>query len=294
MKELFQHLIDPVKNSLKGNKLIIVPDQLLFFVPFSSSLDENDSFLVSKYSIQITPSLNTLKASLQRVNDSDFGFALFIGNPKTSSNLPDLPGAAEEVKYLANVFQATPLLGREARKQVILQRLSEASIIHIAAHGESKRGEIILAPDSSHDQQELFHLTQEDITGVPVEAHLVVLCCCYTGRGKVSSEGVVGIARSFLAAGARSVLATLWPIDDVATTEFIKRFYDKLCQETPVCEALRKAKNFFREHENKKYQSIKIWAPFTIYGEDVRFEKHEIEKIRKKSREFFADFVVLP
>ena len=307
LEKLFQLVIDPVKNSLKGNKLIIVPDQFLFFAPFSSLVDANGCFLTSEFSIQITPSLHTLKASMQREPEPNTGFALFVGNPtaeKISFNGEEfnpLPGAAEEVKYLANLFQATPLLGRAARKEVVLQLLSKASIIHIAAHGEPNRGEIILAPNTYHDQPcspvakpESFLLTQEDITGISVQARLVVLCCCYTGRGKVSSEGVIGIARSFLAAGARSVLATLWPINDWATIELMKKFYEELFQETPVCEALRRAKNFLLEHENKNFQSIGMWAPFTIYGEDVKFEEQEIEEIKKKSREMFDSFVVLP
>ena len=127
-----------------------------------------------------------------------------------------------------------------------------------------------------------------------MQARLVVLSCSYTGQGKVSSEGIVGIARSFLAAGARSVLSTLWSINDAVTKEFMKKFYDEICKETPVCEALRRAKNSLLEHEDRNFQSVRMWAPFTIYGEDVKFEKHEIEEIRKKSREMFDGFVVLP
>ena len=232
---------------------------------------------------------------------------MLVGNPTVErisfngEEFNPLPGAAEEVKYLANLFQAAPLLGRAARKHVVLQLLSKASIIHIAAHGESNRGEIILAPNTSHDQlcspvanPELFLLTQEDITNISVQARLVVLCCCHTGQGKVSSEGVIGIARSFLAAGARSVFAAMWPINDWETMELMKKLYEELFLETPVCEALRRAKNFPVEHENKNFQSIRMWAPFTIYGEDVKFEKLEIEEIRKKSREMFDGFVVLP
>ena len=300
LEKLFQLVINPVKNFLKGNKLIVVPDNQLFFAPFSSFIDENGCFLSSKYSIQITPSLHTLKASMQREPDSTIGFALFVGNPtveKISFNGEEfnpLPGAAQEAKYLANLFQAAALLGRSARKQVVLQLLTEASIIHIAAHGEPNRGEIILAPNTFHDQSpESFLLRQEDITSISVQARLVVLCCCYTGQGEVSSEGVVGIARSFLAAGARSVLASLWPIHDAGAKEFMKKFYKEICEETPVCEALRRAKNFFHEHDNEYYRSVRVWAPFTIYGEDVKFEKHEIEEIREKSRDFFTDFVVV-
>ena len=286
LKELFQLLIDPVKNSLEGNKLIVVPDKQLFFTPFSSLVDENDRFLTSKYSIQITPSLHTLKASMQRENNSNFGFAMFIGNPETSLKVADLPGAAEEVEYLASLFEANPLLGREARKQVVIQLLGEASIIHIAAHAEPSRGEIVLAPDQPCLpvlNPDSYLLTQRDIQSISVQARLVVLCCCFTGRGEVSSEGVVGIARSFLAAGARSVLGTLWSIDDKATNGFMKKFYHELLEETSVCEALRRTVNLFQKHKTKEYQSIKIWAPFTVYGEDVKFKKQEIEEIKGKS-----------
>ena len=116
LKELFQLVIDPVKNSLKGNKLIVVPDQVLFVAPFSSLVDEKGCFLTSKYSIQITPSLHTLKASMHRINDPNLGFALLVYNPKTSLEAPDLPGAIKEVERLANLFQTAPLLGRKAIK----------------------------------------------------------------------------------------------------------------------------------------------------------------------------------
>ena len=77
-RKLFQILIDPVKDVLKGSKLIVVPDRQLFFAPFPSLVDENGCFLTSKYSIQITPSLHTLKASMQRANEPNFGFALWL------------------------------------------------------------------------------------------------------------------------------------------------------------------------------------------------------------------------
>ena len=212
----------------------------------------------------------------------------------------DLPSAAQEVKSLSKLFQAKPLLGRDAQKLVVLELLDKASIIHIAAHGEPNSGEILLAPNGFHDQSSSFHptresflLTQEDIMNISVKARLVVLCCCHTGQGKVTSEGVIGITRAFLAAGARSVLATLWPINDGATKEFMEKLYEELCQEIPVCEALRRTKNIFQNHENQYYQSVKVWAPFTIYGEDVKFEKNQIEKIKEESRRFFDGFVIL-
>ena len=306
LRKTCQLMIDPVNDLIAGNMLIIVPDQSLFFAPFSSLIDEDGCSLTHSYSIQITPSLHSLRASMEKPPDQNLGIALFVGNPavgKVSLHgkaFDDLPSAAKEVESLSKLFQAKPILGRDAQKQVVLELLDKASIIHIAAHGEPNNGEIILAPYgcqgqavSSHPTQESFLLTQEDIINISVKARLVVLCCCHTGQGKVTSEGVIGITRSFLAAGARSVLATLWPINDAATKEFMEKLYEYLCREIRVCEALRRTKNIFQNHEKQHYQSVKVWAPFTIYGENVKFEKDEIEMIKKESRRFFDDFVIL-
>ncbi len=309
LQQLFMLLFHPVKDYVQGNKLIIVPDEHLFFAPFSSLVDENGCSLSQSYSTQITPSLHTLKSSMQRSCDSDIGFALFVGNPTVGKvwlneevlTPIDLPSATEEVKCLSKLFDARPLLGPAAKKVAVLQLLSEASIIHIAAHGEPNRGEIMLAPNSppgqlglSFTKPESYLLTQRDITNKSLQARLVVLCCCHTGRGEISSEGVIGITRAFLAAGARSVLAALWPINDEATKVFMEKFYKELCNEISVCEALRRTMNDFQRHEQEEFRAIRIWAPFTIYGEDVKFQKDEIEKIREKSRKMFSDFVVLP
>ena len=306
---IFQHIIHLLRDLIDGNKLIIVPEGPLFFAPFSSLIDEHGCYLSENYSIQITPSLQSLRASMKKVHDSNLGFALFAGNPTVGEvslhgevfTPSDLPNAAEEVKCVSQLFQATPILGCKAKKQVLLELLDKASIIHIAAHGEPNSGEILLAPNRSQDSttsspstQESFLLTQQDVMNISVKARLVVLSCCDTGKGKVSSEGVIGITRAFLTAGARSVLATLLPINDSATKEFMEKFYKDLCQGRSVSEALRRTKNIFQKHEKKHYQSVNIWAPFTIYGEDVKFKEDEIEKIKKESRKFFNGFVILP
>ena len=129
---------------------------------------------------------------------------------------------------------------------------------------------------------------------VSVRDRFVVLCCCDTGKGKISPEGVIGIARSFLASGARSVVATLWAIDDWATKEFMHGNVLSRTLQGSVCEALKETMNLFQKHKIEYYRSIKIWAPFTIYGEDIKFTKNEIEEITKNSREMFDGFVVLP
>ena len=103
-----------------------------------------------------------------------------------------------------------------------------------------------------------------------MRARLVVLSCCHSGREDVKAEGVVGLARAFLASGARSVLVSLWAIGDKATLEFMKHFYQHLLVGRSSSESLDQAMKCLRESEN--YRSAKYWAPFVLIGDDVTFD----------------------
>ena len=109
-----------------------------------------------------------------------------------------------------------------------------------------------------------------DVQAVCLRARLVVLSCCHSGRGEVKSEGVVGIARSFLCAGARSVLVSLWAIDDEATMVFMESFYQHLADGKSASVALHQAMKSLRE--SKEFSAVKYWAPFVLIGDDVTFE----------------------
>lgn len=142
--------------------------------------------------------------------------------------MEQLPSAREEVETIGKILQTTPLIGTEATKEEVLKRLSNVSLVHIAAHGRMETGEIALAPNLTRETQvpkeKDYMLTMRNVlsTGIQLRARLVVLSCCHSGRGDIKAEGVVGIARTFLGAGARSVLVTLWAVDDKATLEFMK------------------------------------------------------------------------
>jgi len=113
-------------------------------------------------------------------------------------------------------------------------------------------------------------LTMSDVMGVEMQARLVVLSCCHSGRGEIKAEGVVGIARAFLGAGARSVLVSLWAIDDEATLEFMKSFYLGLAEGKSASESLNHAMKCLRE--SKKFSAVKHWAPFVLIGDDVTLD----------------------
>ena len=108
-----------------------------------------------------------------------------------------------------------------------------------------------------------------DIAQVGIRAKLVVLSCCHSASGKTSiAEGVVGIARAFLGSGARSVLMSLWAVDDGATKTFMNIFYKSLIREKlSASESLHQTMRKMRESE--LYSDEKHWAPFVLLGDDV-------------------------
>jgi len=119
-----------------------------------------------------------------------------------------------------------------------------------------------LPPDGKH-----FILTITDVLNVQIGARLVVLSCCHSARGEIKAEGVVGIARAFLGAGARSVLVTLWAIDDEATLELMRNFYLHLVKGRSASESLNQAMKCMRESD--QFSAVKYWAPFVLIGDDV-------------------------
>ena len=299
-KYLYKELIKPIEDLITGTKLIIVPDGIMFFLPFCFLVDERGNYLSERCSIQMSPSIHTLYCRKTTPAQASLGPAFFVGNPALGEVLfhgepftvPPLASATEEARSLASRFDTKPLVENMATKTQVLKYIPNASIVHIAAHGDEHRGEIFLSPNldwekkgSDLPREKDYLLKERDIVKLQINAHLVVLSCCHTGRGRISCEGVLGVARSFLGAGARSVLVTLWPIHDKATKEFMWNFYDEILKTTSVCEALRKTMKEFQEHKDQEYRSYHIWAPFTIFGEDVRFTEEDIKEIKRQSRE---------
>ena len=213
--------------------------------------------------------------------------ALLVGNPclnQLKNPKPDLACAQEEVEMIASILSTIPLTGRQATKAEVMKRMSSVGLIHIAAHGNERTGEIALPPNpgwtSKFPQKEDFILTMSDVQAADLRARLVVLSCCHSGRGRIlKGEGVVGIARAFLAAAARSVLVTLWAIDDEATMVFMKRFYQHLKEGKTASAAVQQSMKSLRESE--KYSEMRYWAPFQLIGDDVRIEFEEDDDVKQ-------------
>lgn len=273
----------PVADLVEGNQLLIVPDGPLWLVPYAALKDGNSKYLCESFRIRLAPSITSLKLIADCPEDyHKSSGALLVGNPwvgeVTDSHgkkpLEQLPCAQEEVEMIGQILKTTPITGRQATKREVLKRLNSVSLVHFAAHGCMETGEIALTPDPDRisivPTKEDYILTIGDVLDIELRAKLVVLSCCHSGWGEIKAEGVVGIARAFMGAGARSVVVSLWAIDDEATLEFMKCFYQHLAEGKLASESLNLAMKSLRESD--KYSNIKYWAPFVLIGDDVTLD----------------------
>ena len=278
----YKNFVAPVADQLQGStEIVIVPDRSLYRVPFGALIDENGKYLSDTFRIRYVPSLTVLKliqdspanyhsqAGALVVGDPDVGTVMFQG---VSNQFPRLPWAKIEAEMIGALLHVQPLTEKQATKKAVLKKMKSASLIHIAAHGDANRGDIALAPDrhvTRPPQEEHFLLTMADVSKVQLRAKLVVLSCCHSGRGHIKAEGIVGIARAFLASGARSVLVSMWAVDDDATMQLMKWFYESLVCGKSASKSLHEAMKLMRE--NPKYSEVRQWAPFMLVGDDVSF-----------------------
>ena len=283
---LYNIIISSVFNLIEGPEIVIAPEGPLFLVPFAALQDGSGKYLSETVRIRLVPSLTTLKLIQDSPPDyhSTTG-ALVVGDPKVGrvkvngkvTRLCRLPSAKEEAQMVSRLLEVSCLVAEKASKDEVLRRIKEVSLVHIAAHGDAERGEIALAPNSSVvgiPKKDDFMLTMKDIAEVGIRAKLVTLSCCHSGCGKIlTAEGVVGIARAFLGSGARSVLMSLWAVDDQSTKEFMEIFYTGLIRERlSASEALHQAMKKMRESPQQHHNVVRNWAPFVLLGDNVSFD----------------------
>ena len=225
LKKLHDIIVAPIADLIEGNEITFVPEGPFCLVPYPALQDSNSSYLSESFRICMLPSLTTL----QLIHDCPADFhmktgALLVGDPcfkdiiYQGRRLVQLPGARKEVEMIGRILNVSPLTGEMATKDEVLKRISSVALVHIAAHGKMETGEVILAPNTTRDnpqpQEKDYLLTMKDVMEAGLRARLVVVSCCYTARGEVMAEGVVCMACALLYAGARSVVVTLWAIDD--------------------------------------------------------------------------------
>jgi len=283
LRELHQLLIEPIADLLPSNpeeRLIFIPHKELFVVPFAALQDADYIYMIEKHTILTAPSIQALSLTRQhqkRVRNFS-GEALVVGDPlmpqqQEREKFRPLPGAKKEAEKIAAILGTKPITGAEATETAIVQKMANAGVIHLATHGllddiDSSPGAIVLAPSAQEDGflttneiMERFGLANTS----PLQAELVVLSACDTGRGEIKGEGVIGLSRSFIAAGVPTIVVSLWKVPDAATEELMTDFYTNLYEKKlDNAQAMRQA---MLNAINGGNPDPSAWAAFTVIGE---------------------------
>ena len=283
LKQLHKILITPIADLLPkepNERVMFIPQESLFLVPFAALQDEQGKYLIEKHTILTAPSIQVLDLThKQKYNGQRSAKdVLIVGNPTMpkvkigdlEAKLTALNGAEKEAIQIAKFFNTEALTGSKATKTTVMQKMQQARIIHLATHGLlhdfkgfGVPGAIALAPDGKADDAIDGLLTAGEIFDMKLQADLVVLSACDTGRGDIKGDGVIGLSRSLIAAGVPSVLVSLWAVNDNSTAFLMTKFYRNLQQNPDKAVALRQA----MLTTMKQYPNPKQWAAFTLIGE---------------------------
>ncbi len=303
---LSQMVLSPVAGQLNKRRIIVIADGALNYIPFQMlpSPSSNAELLVAKHEIINAPSASILGELREEVAGRGVRSKVLaaFGNPALGSgdqasnehlrhalrdielngddfdlsSIGQLFFAEREINNLREIatpaatFAATGVAAN--RQQLFSMDFSQYAILHFATHGllDPKRPEhsgiLLSMVDDQGKKQEGF-ITLQDVYSLRAPVDLVVLSACRTGLGReIRGEGLVGLTRGFMYAGATTVVASLWKVDDESTSELMKRFYIEMLQnrKTPD-EALSIAQNVIRQ--NPRWSAPHFWAGFTLQGE---------------------------
>jgi CHAT domain-containing protein/tetratricopeptide (TPR) repeat protein len=301
LRQLYDTLIAPISDTLPSDpnaKVVFVPQRALFLVPFAALRSADGQYLIESHTVVSAPSIqvmdllqkrlgatsgNNLVVGVNRQAD-DQRQAVIVGNPKMpkvspalglpTEALSPLPGAEAEAMAIAPLLQTTPLIGQDATEATVRSRMLNADIIHLATHGllddqQGLQSAIVLTAgsDSELDYRTQLDpndglLTAQEVLNLDLKAELVVLSACNTGRGRITGDGVAGLSRSFLIAGAENLVASLWAVPDDSTAVLMTHFYQALQTTPDPAHALRQAMlNTLADYPNPR-----DWASFVMVG----------------------------
>ena len=300
-EKLFNTLFGRLAEQLRpGLRLTLVPDGLLHYLPFEALIYKG-RYLVEEREIGYLPSaglLGLLQERESKAGADDRMDLLAFGDPvfepgdskarrtvKAGDGSDDalrasrgfkpteLPRTRDEVREIANLFEPDrrrTYLGKDSTEDVIkAESLRRYRRLHLAAHGlvnerNPSRSAVILTLDN--DSQEDGFLEVSEIAELDLDCDLVVLSACQTGLGRLfSGEGIVGLSRAFIYAGARSVVVSLWNVSDISTARLMKCFYKNIVSGVGNSAALRDAKlQMIRSGAEARHPYY--WASFIIVG----------------------------
>ena len=283
---LYDLLIRPVLNTTDSIKnLIIVPDEELGYIPFDVLLSEKPQsnfsynthqYLINDFTISYTYSLGLLYEMVSKditARRACLAVAPFFDgsfSQDRSFTLSRLDHNKSEVQSVIEIIGGKSLEWSEATEQAFTDEVENYTIIHLATHGKANDldGDFAyLAFTHLDDDIENEFLYNTEIYNLELNADMVVLSACETGVGELNQgEGIISLARGFSYAGAKSIITTLWSINDARTKEIMEDFYQYINEGRRKDDALREAKLGFIKQNGRRAHPF-YWAAFVPIGD---------------------------
>lgn len=264
-EELYRALIAPALPHIRGKELLIIPHDVLHYLPYHALLSGQGKYLIQDYPIYYQSSASLMQFTREKRKASSNDRVLVMGNPALGDEAYNLRFAEREAKEVARVYPGSAIYLRvEATKLRAVSMSSKYDILHFAVHGELNQEDplssgLLLAGEGATDGK----LKASEIFSLNLQADTVVLSACETGLGKITNgDEIIGLTRAFIYAGTPSVVTTLWKVNDRASYELMKEFYSNL-KRTKKSEALRQAQLKIM----KSYPHPFFWAAYELNGE---------------------------
>ncbi len=282
---MYDNLVKPVEGLFSGDGLMIVPDEEIAWLPFDAFLmnrpefirsDYEDLFfLIRKYNISYAFSSSLVSDSRGKPGKGGkvFVFAPDYGRDTSDAAGPGrLYGAGREIESVRKWFKGADFSGARATEHNFRAAIRETAVFHLAMHSvtdtlNSKYS--WLAFDAGSDTVEDGRLHNYEISLMRIRSPMVVLSACNSGTGTLyHGEGLMSMARSFILAGASSVVRTSWEVNDETSAGIIISFYRYLSAGLKKNEALRKAKLDFLERSIPALSDPYYWAAYEVLGDN--------------------------
>ncbi|MDX2134659.1 MAG: CHAT domain-containing protein [Saprospiraceae bacterium] len=302
---LYEKLIAPVAPLIpKNGKVIIVPDGILGYVPFDALLTSrpenperyyNHDYFGNNHPISYAYSATLLREMRDKQHKNPPGQPMlalapfFQGNPDalltwtdaaaealglsgTRDSISALPASGQEIKDVAGPFKGQTWYGAKATIDSFQRHAGQYRILHLSTHGKAndRVGDYAwLAFAQPGDTLGFDKFYVKDIYNLALNADLVTLSACETGIGQLKrGEGIISLARAFAYAGAKSIVTTLWPVNDARTGELMRLFYRNLHKGMDKDTALWQAKkDFIQQHKKDGGAHPYFWSGFIPVGD---------------------------
>src|SRR5437867_1223816 len=252
LRALYDEVIAPLRESLQGHRLVVVPHDVLHYLPFHALFDGNH-YLVDTFTISYAPSASVYTiCQNRRANPS--GPCLILGVPDSKT-----PYIEQEVRCVAAAFSESKIfLGRDATLDVLRKSGAGSCIIHIATHGSFRQDNPLFSNIHLGDS----YLNLYDLYELRLPVQLLTLSGCSTGLNAVAGgDELLGLIRGLLYAGAQTLMLSLWDVNDRTTAGLMESFYGFLSKHSKA-ESLRSAMLEIRDEFPHPY----YWAPFVLIG----------------------------